>query len=343
MKIIVDCMSGDNAPYEIVKGALLGAKKENVELILVGNKSEIELSAKKCGLALDGHEIFENSGENVLMTDDPSCVTKEKSNSSMAVALKLLKDGSGDAVVCAGSTGALFTGSTLILRRIKGVRRPALGAIIPVGSPTLIADSGANVVCSPDDLVMFAKMGSLYMNKVMGIESPSVGLINNGEEECKGTELQKEVYKRLAEMNDINFSGNVEGREIFEGPCDVLVCDGFTGNIVLKMVEGGGKFVKSCLKSVFYRNIFSKIAYLFAKGSVNALQRQMDYSVYGGAPFLGIAKPVIKAHGSSNHVSIAVCVGQAKRYAESGMIDSIAEFCTALSEKRAGENVADEK
>lgn len=328
MKIIVDCMSGDNAPFEIVKGALIGAKKENVTLIMVGTKSRIEEAAKKCSMSLDGHEIIENTGENILMTDDPSVVTKEKNESSMAVSLKLLKEGAGDAVVCAGSTGALFTGSTLILRRIKGVRRPALGAIIPVGSPALIADSGANVLCTPDDLVMFARMGSIYMNKVMGIENPKVGLINNGEEECKGTELQKEVYQRLKALDEINFKGNVEGREIFKGPCDVLVCDGFTGNIVLKMVEGGGKFVKTCLKKIFYRNIFSKLAYIFAKSSVKALQQEMDYSIYGGAPFLGIAKPVIKAHGSANHVSIAVCIGQAKRYASSGMIDYIASLST---------------
>ena len=326
MKIIVDCMSGDNAPDEIVKGALIGAQKENVTLILVGTKSEIEKSAKKCSMSLDGHEIVENTGENILMTDDPSVVTKEKSESSMAVALKLLKEGAGEAVICAGSTGALFTGSTLLIRRIKGVRRPALGAIIPVGSPALIADSGANVLCTPDDLVMFARMGSIYMNKVMGIDNPKVGLINNGEEECKGTELQKEVYQRLKVLDEINFTGNVEGREIFKGPCDVLVCDGFTGNIVLKMVEGGGKFVKTCLKKIFYRNIFSKLAYVFARSSVKALQREMDYSIYGGAPFLGIAKPVLKAHGSANHVSISVCVGQAKRYAESGMIDYIASL-----------------
>ena len=328
MKIIVDCMSGDNAPDEIVKGALIGAKKENVTLIMVGTKNRIEEAAKKCSMSLEGHEIIENTGENILMTDDPSVVTKEKNESSMAVSLKLLKEGAGEAVVCAGSTGALFTGSTLILRRIKGVRRPALGAIIPVGSPALIADSGANVLCTPDDLVMFARMGSIYMNKVMGIENPKVGLINNGEEECKGTELQKEVYQRLKALDEINFKGNVEGREIFKGPCDVLVCDGFTGNIVLKMVEGGGKFVKTCLKKIFYRNIFSKLAYVFAKSSVKALQQEMDYSIYGGAPFLGIAKPVIKAHGSANHVSIAVCIGQAKRYASSGMIDYIASLST---------------
>ena len=333
MKIIVDCMSGDNAPDEIVKGALIGAQKENVTLILVGTKSEIEKSAKKCSMSLDGHEIVENTGENILMTDDPSVVTKEKSESSMAVALKLLKEGAGEAVICAGSTGALFTGSTLLIRRIKGVRRPALGAIIPVGSPALIADSGANVLCTPDDLVMFARMGSIYMNKVMGIDNPKVGLINNGEEECKGTELQKEVYQRLKVLDEINFTGNVEGREIFKGPCDVLVCDGFTGNIVLKMVEGGGKFVKTCLKKIFYRNIFSKLAYVFARSSVKALQREMDYSIYGGAPFLGIAKPVIKAHGSANHVSISVCVGQAKRYAESGMIDYIASLSAKTETK----------
>ncbi len=319
-------MSGDNAPFEIVKGALMGAAEHDVSLVLVGTRSEIEDAAKACNLSLDGHEIVENEGENITMTDDATSITKEKAQSSMAVALKLLKEGAGDAVVSAGNTGALITGSTLIIRRIKGVRRPALGAIIPVGSPALIADAGAQVLCTPEDLTMFARMGSIYMNKVMGVENPKIGLINNGEEETKGTELQKETYQCLKNLKEINFVGNIEGREIFEGPVDVLVCDGFTGNVVLKMVEGGGKFVKTCIKKIFYRNIFSKLAYLFAKGSVKALQREMDYSIYGGAPFLGIAKPVIKAHGSSNYVSVSVCIGQAKRYALSGMIEYIASL-----------------
>lgn len=334
MRIIVDCMSGDNAPDAIVHGALEGKIKENVDLILVGDKKAIEECAKAHSLSLEGCTIVENEGENITMEDEVTSVVKEKNQSSMAVALKLLKDGEGDAMVSAGNTGALLTGATLVLRRIKGVRRPGLGAIIPFGSPTLLADAGAQAVCAPEDLVMFARMGSMYMNKVMGIENPKVALINNGAEECKGTELQKETYQALKNMNDINFVGNIEGREVFDGENDVIIADGFTGNIVVKMCEGAGKFTKKCLKDVFYRNILSKIAYLFAKGSVNKLRHEMDHSIYGGAPFLGIAKPVIKGHGSSNHVSIAVCIGQAKRYAESGMIDYIASLKTTSTEEK---------
>ena len=334
MRIIVDCMSGDNAPDAIVHGALEGKIKENVDLILVGSKTAIEESAKAHGLSLDGCIIVENEGENITMEDEVTSVVKEKNQSSMAVALKLLKDGEGDAMVSAGNTGALLTGATLVLRRIKGVRRPGLGAILPFGTPTLLTDAGAQAVCSPEDLVMFARMGSMYMNKVMGIENPKVALINNGAEECKGTDLQKETYQALKNMTDINFVGNIEGREIFDGENDVIIADGFTGNIVVKMCEGAGKFTKKCLKDVFYRNILSKIAYLFAKGSVNKLRHEMDHSIYGGAPFLGIAKPVIKGHGSSNHVSIAVCIGQAKRYAESGMIEYIASLKTSTAEEK---------
>lgn len=326
-------MSGDNAPEEIVRGAIEGKIKENVELILVGDKKQIEKSANKHGLSLEGCTIVENDGENVTMEDEATSVVKEKSGSSMALALKLLKDGEGDAMVSAGNTGALLTGATLVLRRIKGVRRPGLGAILPFGTPTLITDAGAQAVCAPEDLVMFARMGSMYMNKVMGIENPKVALINNGAEETKGTDLQKEVYKTLKNMPEINFVGNIEGREIFDGENDVLIADGFTGNIAVKMCEGAGKFVKKCLSDVFYRNIFSKIAYLFAKGSVDKLRHDTDHSIYGGAPFLGIAKPVIKGHGSSNHVSISVCIGQAKRYAQSGMIDYIASLKNSSSEE----------
>ncbi len=326
MTIIVDCMSGDNAPYEIVKGALSADKNSDTRLLLVGNESEIKSIAKKENLSLDGVRIVENTGENLTMEDEPGSVMKEKSESSMAVALKLLKAGEGDALVSAGNTGALLTGATLMIRRIKGVRRPALGAIIPLGRPMLLADSGAQAVCAVEDLVMFAQMGSIYMEKVMGVKNPKVALVNNGAEEHKGTPLQQETHIALKNLESINFVGNIEGREIPQGIVDVLVADGFTGNVVLKMCEGAGLLVKSCLNTLFKRNLMSKIAYLFANGSINKLKKEMDYSIYGGAPFLGIAKPVIKAHGSSNYVSLAACIRQAERFATSGMIESIAQI-----------------
>lgn len=335
MRIIIDCMSGDNAPEEIVRGALEGRDIENVDLLLVGDKKAIEEVAAKHKLSLDRCEIVENTGENITMEDDATSVVKEKNESSMAVALKLLKEGRGDALVSAGNTGALLTGSTLILRRIKGVRRPGLAALLPFGkTPTLLADAGAQAVCSPEDLVVFARMGSMFMNKVMGIENPRVCLLNNGAEECKGTDLQKETHQLLKNIPEINFVGNLEGREVFDGENDVIVTDGFTGNILLKTCEGAGRFVKKCLSDVFYRNIASKIAYLFAKGSVKELRKATSYDSHGGAPFLGIAKPVIKGHGSSNHISIAACVGQAKRYAECGMIEYIASLKTASTEEK---------
>ena len=327
MNIIIDCMSGDNAPEEIVKGALDGAAKYGVTPVLVGEEAAIRAVAQKNKLSLEGARIVNAAGPHITMEDAPvDVMNAEKAQSSMAVALDLLKSGEGDALVSAGNTGALLTGATLKIRRIKGVRRAALGAIIPLGSPTMLADAGAQTYCTPENLVLFAVMGSLFMEKVMGIERPKVALINNGAEEHKGTPLQSEAYQLLKADKDINFIGNIEGREIPEGNADVLVADGFTGNIVLKMCEGLGIFVKSTLKKLFYRNALSKVGALFVKGSLDKLKKEMDYSEYGGAPFLGIAKPVIKAHGSSNAKSISYCVLQAKNYATSGMIDEIARF-----------------
>lgn len=338
MKIIIDCMSGDNAPEEIVKGAIAGKSEHGVEAVLVGEEDVIRKVASDNGLSLDGCVIVNAPGPHLTMEDHPGDIMlPEKQNSSMAVALDLLKKGEGDALVSAGNTGALLTGATLKIRRIKGVRRAALGAIIPIGSPTLLADSGAQTDCTPDNLVLFAKMGSLYMEKVMGIEKPKVALINNGAEEHKGTPLQSEAHKLLKADDSINFVGNVEGRELFYGENDVLVCDGFTGNIVLKMFEGAGKFVKSILNTVFRRSLITKISYLLVKKDINRLKKEMDYSEYGGAPFLGIAKPVIKAHGSSKAKSIAVCIRQAKSYAESGMIEEIERYASAAKASEKAE------
>ncbi len=337
MRIIIDCMSGDNAPEEIVKGALAGGKTHGVEVILVGEESVIKNIAAKENLSLDGATVVHTAGPHITMEHAPGDVmAKDYADSSMAVALDLLKKGEGDALVSAGNTGALLTGATLKIRRIKGVRRAALGAIIPLGSPTLLADAGAQTDCTPDNLVLFAVMGSLFMEKVMGISRPKVALINNGAEEHKGTPLQSEAYKLLKAESSLNFVGNIEGREIPEGKVDVMVADGFTGNIVLKMCEGAGIFVKSVLKKLFYKNLLTKIGALFVKDSLVSLKKEMDYSEYGGAPFLGIAKPVIKAHGSSNAKSIAYCVLQAKNYAESGMIEEIEKIAAKQKEQASG-------
>ncbi len=331
-------MSGDNAPLEIVKGAVAGCREHGVDGVLVGEKAVIEAIASENSLDLTGFEIVDAPGPHVTMEDHPADVmSPEKASSSMAVAFDILKNGQGDALVSAGNTGALLTGATLKIRRIKGVRRAALGAIIPIRSPQLLMDSGAQTDCSPENLVLFAIMGSLYMEKVMKVENPKVALINNGAEEHKGTPLQSEAHKLLKADTSINFAGNIEGREIFEGKMDVLVTDGFTGNIVLKMCEGAGKFVKYLLNRLFRKNIVSKISYLLVKKDIKNISKEMDYSEYGGAPFLGIAKPVIKAHGSSNAKSLAVCIRQARDYAGSGMIEEIEKYAAAAKAASSAE------
>ena len=257
-----------------------------------------------------------------------------KKDSSMATALSLLAEGKGDAVVSAGNTGALFTGATLIVRRIKGIRRAALGGVIPLNKPILLVDSGANTDVTPEILCDFAVMGNLFMKKVMGIQNPKTGLANNGSEEHKGTPVYVRAHEILKEQKDIDFTGNIEGRDIPLGKCDVIVCDGFTGNIILKMCEGFGIFIKDTLKKLLMKNTKSKIGALFLSDGISRLKKEMDYTEFGGAPFLGISKPVIKAHGSSNAKSISYCILQAKNYASSGIIDEISLFAQKRAEEK---------
>ncbi len=326
MRIIVDCMSGDNAPEAIVKGAATGAAEHGVEVLLVGDEHKIRKILRENKLPDERVSIYHTPDAPVTMDDEPGCVMKEKKDASMPTALRLLAEGKGDAVVSAGNTGALFTGATLIVRRIKGMRRAALGAIIPLGKPMLLVDAGANPDVLPEHLLDFARMGDLFMRRVMRVSDPKVGLINNGTEEKKGTELYREAHALLKE-SDLHFIGNIEGRDVPEGKADVIVCDGFTGNIVLKLCEGFGLFIKKTLKDIFFRNARTKVGAVLVKDSIDSLKKKMDYSEHGGAPFLGISKPVIKAHGSSNEKSIRRCILQAKDYAESGIIDDFAEMC----------------
>lgn len=345
VKIIIDCMSGDNAPHEIIKGAVEGGRKNNVDLLLVG--SETVIRSELSGLDTEDVdiEIYNVDGEPITMEDDPGVVIKSKKDSSMAQALKLLSEGVGHAVISAGNTGALFMGASLIVKRIKGIRRAALGALVPLGGhATMVADAGANTDAMPETMRESALMGKLFMEKVMGIENPRVGLINNGAEEKKGTELYRETYKLLKEL-DINFVGNVEGRDFPNDACDVLVTDGFTGNIIVKLTEGFGVFMKSQLKKIFYANVGTKIAAGMVSGELKRIKREMDYSEFGGAPFLGISRPVIKAHGSANAKSISCCVGQAKNYIKSGIISEYALMAkdpSAYLKPVPFEDVADE-
>ncbi len=323
MRIIVDCMGGDKAPLEVVKGAYLASLEYNASFILVGDRAAIEKIAETEQMDLRRFDIVHADGV-INMEDDPISVVRAKSDSSMSVALKLLSEGKGDAVVSTGNTGALFTGATLIVRKVKGIRRAAIASILPMNHPVLLLDSGANVTVTDEYLEQFAIMGSIYMQRAYGISAPRIGLLNNGVEACKGTELQLKAYARLSESPSINFVGNVEANQIPKNACDVLVTDGFTGNILLKSIEGMGKMMLTTMKELFYADTRTKISALFAKHKVADIKKRFDPTEHGGAPILGISKPVIKAHGSSNANAVKNAVRQAINYAETGVIVSIA-------------------
>lgn len=322
MRVIIDAMGGDNAPQAPVLGAVRARRELGVDVTLVGQKEEIaRYLGKEKGIDIvDAREV-------VTMEDDPSTATRRKKDSSMAVALTLLKEGRGDAVVSAGSTGALLTGATLTVKRIRGIRRAALAPVIPNGGKgVMLIDCGANVECTSEYLLQFAFMGSFYMKNIMGIRDPKVGLLNNGTEESKGGELQKQSYallKKAADEGRINFIGNIEGSAALTGAVDVLVTDGFTGNILLKGSEGMIKFLMGQLKGVFLSSTKNKLAALALKGDFAKLKDMMDVNKIGGTAMLGISKPVIKAHGSSNDEAVFSAVRQAVAFAQAGVIEEI--------------------
>ena len=324
MRVIVDCMGGDRGPAEAVRGAYAASKEYSSSFILVGNSQAIRIIAESEGMDLRRFDIVD-APVTVEMEDDPLCVTRSKSNSSMATALRLLSEGRGDAVVSTGNTGALFTGATLIVRKIKGIRRAAIAGLLPMNPPVLLLDSGANSVCSEDHLEQFAVMGSIYMQKVHGLSSPRVGLLNNGAEACKGTPLQLASYGRLSELPGINFVGNIEANRIPFDSCDVLVTDGFTGNILLKSVEGMGRLMLGTVKELFSSDAVTRVSALLLRGRLRDMKGRFDVSEHGGAPILGISRPVIKAHGSSDAVAVKNAVRQAISYAQSGAIVAISK------------------
>ena len=325
MKIIIDAMGGDHAPQEIVKGALRARKELGVDVTLVGKKEEIEavLRAEK---VTDMPEIVD-AREVITMDDDPSTATRRKKDSSMAVALTLLKDGRGDALVSAGSTGALLTGATLTVKRIRGIRRAAMAPVLPaVKNGVMLIDCGANVECTAEYLLQFAYMGSFYAKRMMGCESPRVGLLNVGTEDTKGGILQHQTFELLKEAHGegrINFIGNVEGTNVFDGSVDVVVTDGFTGNVLLKGTEGVIKYMMKSLKGVFYKNTVNKLAALVLKKDLGLMKKSMDVNEVGGTAFVGISKPVIKAHGSSDASSIFSAVRQAIAFVDADVVEDI--------------------
>ena len=337
MRIIADVMGSDKGAAELVKGACAAlVEYENIELTLVGNENEIKAAIAEAGADESRFEIV-HTEEVITMCDDPLSVNRAKAGSSMSTGLRMLAEGKGDAFVSAGNTGALFAGATLIVRKIKGLNRPAIAAVLPMDPPVLLLDSGANINVTPEYLVQFGIIGSEYMKKMYGVEAPRVGLLNNGEERTKGTELQTATYKLLEECESINFIGNVEGSGIAKNKCDVLVTDGFTGNILLKSIEGMGKLMMSLLKDIFGANLGTKIGYLLVKKKLGAVKKALDSSEHGGAPLLGISKPVIKAHGSSNAKAFKNAIRQAAAYADSGMIEQITENRERLFAKKKAE------
>lgn len=322
MNIIVDGMGGDNAPFEIVKGAIDALKEYNINLIIVGKEDLIRLELDKYDYPADKVEIL-NADDVITNDDDPALAIRRKKNSSMVVGMKALSEGKGDAFVSAGNTGALLAGGLLIVKRIKGIDRAALSSVYPTTKGlSLLVDAGANTDSKAEYLQQFGLMGSIYMEKVMGIKNPKVGLANIGTEEGKGNELAKEAYNLLKETN-INFIGNIEGRTIPLGEADVIVADGFVGNMILKVTEGVAISLFSELKDVFYQNTKTKIGASLLKPGLKELKRKTDYTEYGGAPLLGTQKPIIKAHGSSNAHAFKNAINQAIKFIENDVIRTI--------------------
>ena len=330
MKIILDAMGGDFAPEAPVLGAIDAAKASGVQITLVGRGEEILEVLKKNDIETlpEGMEIA-HADEVVDMHDDPANVIRKKKNSSMVVGLRMLSEGQGDAFVSAGSTGALLSGATLIVKRVKGIRRAAMAPSMPTktGGKVIICDCGANAECTPEFLLQFGLVGSLYAKKSFGVANPRVGLLNIGTEDTKGTQLQKDAYAlltRAAEQGLINFVGNVEARSVPLGEVDVVVCDGFNGNVLIKTIEGTAMFFGSLMKhKIFKRSVASKIGYLFCKKGVDEVMKMMDSREIGGTQFLGIKKPVIKAHGNSDRLAFKNAVGQAVQAAGGNFADEL--------------------
>ena len=333
MKILIDAMSGDNAPLEILKGASLAAQEfSDHTIMLVGDENIISDVAVKNEIDISGISII-HSDSVISMEDSPLSVVREKRDSSMSVGFKTLSKGEVDAFVSAGNTGALITGATIIVRRIYGINRAAIASILPLSNPVLLMDSGANLTVSSDNICQFAFMGAKYMEKIYGIDRPRIGQLNNGTEYNKGNPLQTESYQILSDSG-LNFVGNVEAKEVPFDVCDVLVTDGFTGNIFLKTIEGMGKFLMGTLKDVLCTNIATKMSTLTMKAKIKEIKRRFDSSEHGGAPLLGISKPVIKAHGSSNAKAIKNAVRQAIFFVNTGINADISSFAVDYDEKK---------
>ena len=336
LRIIVDAYGGDNAPPEILRGAALAVAEYGHTILLTGNEADIRRVAAENAVPLDGMEIVDAS-DVITMDDEPKSILKEHKGCSMAVGLRLLAEGKGDAFVSAGSTGALIMGATFFVKRIKGVSRAALAPLVPSDKgPFMLIDSGANVECRPEMLLQFAHMGSIYMTKVMhNGRAARVGLLNVGTEDHKGGPLQQEA-NTLLKASGLNYAGNVEARDVPAGVVDVLVADGFSGNVLLKTMEGTADMLMGNLKRVLYTNLGTKLAALFVKKPLYGLKKKLSTSEYGGAPLLGVARPVIKTHGNSKAPAVKNAIRVAAGFAAAHVIEDIAAAVRPAAETEEG-------
>lgn len=337
MRVVVDAFGGDNAPIEIVKGAALASEECKAEITLTGNEKIIRDIIKENGLTFHGELKVIDTDDVISMHDEPTTLMKQHSGSSMALAFKELAEDRADAFVSAGSTGALVVGGTLIVKRIKGIKRPALAGMIPSpdGGHYMLMDMGANAECRPEMLCQFGVMASVYLENVENRKNPKIGLLNIGTEDTKGGELQKQAYALLTKA-PVNFVGNIESREMPKGVCDAVITDGFTGNIALKLIEGTVSVLFKMIKQVFYKTIKNKLAALTIKKDLQVVKNTMDSSEIGGAPLMGVRKTVIKAHGSSDAKAIKNAVRQAVIFTETGVISKISESLAVKTESEEG-------
>ena len=332
MKILLDAMGGDNAPDANIKGAIRASKEISSEIVLVGNEEIInarikELYGKNNIKELSDKITIRHCTETIEMEDIPTMAIKHKKDSSMVVGFNMLKEDEGDVFISAGNSGALLTGATLLVGRIRGIDRPAIAPLLPAYKQSvLLMDAGANTNCKPVNLVQFAQMSTIYLKNVCNMENPRVGLLNIGTEETKGNDLVKETYQLLSENSKeygVNFIGNIEGRDCFSGDVDAIITDGFTGNVFLKTVEGFGKLVKRNLTESLKKNILTTLGAIPCLPSIKRFAKTMDYKEYGGALFLGVKKPVVKAHGSSDEYLFYYTIKQAERFVESKAVDKM--------------------
>ena len=332
MRIIVDAYGGDNAPDAVLQGCRMAADRWKCEIILTGDEQKLRQRAAELSVSLEGIGIAD-APDVIPVEAEPPAILKQYQQSSMARGLQMLANGEGEAFVSAGSTGALVVGGTLIVKRLKGVKRPAIGTVIPCrGGCFLLLDSGANHDCRPEMLRQFGLMGSVYMKRIIGVPNPRVGLVNIGTEETKGTELQVQAYQLMKEAG-YNFIGNVEAREVPLGGCDVAVCDGFTGNILLKTMEGLATLFMGELKAIFMKSLPNKLAAAAVKKDIKGLKKQFDSAEYGGALLLGSRSPVIKAHGSSDAKAFYNAIRQAISCCENNIIGEIESQLAAQTEE----------